>query len=419
MNVLIKSARIIAPSNKELHLKVWDLLITEGVIVKIAANITSQDQAVEIVERDNLHLSLGWLDSGVCFGEPGYEERETLENGLNTAALSGFTEVVLNPDNNPLPENAATIVALKGRSRDAATSLYPLGTMTMGSKGIDLAELYDMTNNGAVGFSDFKRPINNANLLKIGLQYTQSFKGLLYSFPLEKSIANKGIVNEGEVSTRIGIKGIPAMAESIQIKRDLAILAYTGGSLHIPTITTKDALIAIKEAKTNGLNVSCSVAIHNLWFTDDVLEEFDTNYKLMPPLRTKEDVEVLREGVVNGTIDMVTSDHNPINIEYKNIEFDNASFGSIGLEIAFPILNNLFGTEMAIHVLQRGRERYKINRPEIKEGVKANITLFNPDKNYVFSKEHILSTSKNTAYLGTELKGEVYGIYNNNRLIIQ
>jgi len=417
MNVLLKSAKIIDATNKNLHLKKRDILIKNGVINKIAVKIEEEDK-IKTIHLKNLHVSMGWFDSSVCFGEPGYEERETITNGLKTAAKSGFTDIVLNPNGNPIPDSSANIVFLKNAAEHHTTNLYPLGTLTVNGKGIDLAELYDMQNTGAVGFYDYKSAINNANLLKIGLQYAQNFDGLISSFPLNQQIAGKGKVNEGIISTKLGLKGIPSLAEDLQITRDLFILEYTGGKLHIPTISTENAVSLIASAKKKGLNVTCSVAIHNLFFTDDVLEEFNTNYKVMPPIRTNKDAKALLKGVKNGTIDFVTTDHSPIDIEEKRVEFDNAAYGTIGLESAFGALNTLLDTETAIALLTKGRERYKIETPKIKEGATACLTLFNPDTTYIFEDANINSTSKNSLFLNQELKGEVYGTINNNQIVL-
>lgn len=418
MNILLKAAKIVDNSNKELHLKKRDILIKNGIIEDIAVSIAPEKQT-KVIALDNLHVSIGWFDSSVAFGEPGHEERETIENGLLTAGKAGFTDIVLNPNTNPIPDSSSHIVFLKNAAKNQITRLHPLGALTVKSEGEVLAELFDMKNSGAVAYNDFKHPIKNSNLLKIALQYTQGFDGLVYSFPIDVKIAGKGVVNEDEISTKLGLKGIPALAEDLQIARDLLILEYTGGKLHIPTISTANAVKLIAAAKKKGLDVSCSVAIHNLFFTDDVLVEFDTNFKVMPPLRTKNDVKALLKGVKDGTIDFVTSDHTPIDTEEKVIEFDNAAYGTIGLENAFGILNQLFDLETTIHLLSKGRERYKISIPKINKGEKACLTLFNPDESYVFEKEHINSTSKNNAYLGTKHKGKVYGIISDNEILYE
>jgi dihydroorotase len=290
--------------------------------------------------------------------------------------------------------------------------------LTIKSAGTDLAELFDMQRAGAVGFYDFKHPVQNANLLKIALQYAQNFDGLVHSFPLDMQIAGKGVVNEGEVSTRMGLKGIPALAEELQIARDLFILEYTGGKLHIPTISTANAVKLIANAKKNGLDVTCSVALHNLHFTDASLSDFNTAFKVLPPLRTKKDVNALIDGVKKGTIDYITSDHTPLNIELKQVEFDNADYGSTGLESAFGITNQLFGFEKAVELLTKGRKRYGIENPSLQQGAKANLTLFEPGTTYPFEKEHITSASQNSIFLNNSMKGTVLGVICNNQAII-
>ncbi len=414
MNILLKAAKIINASNKELHLKKRDVLITNGIIKDIAKKIEAEKQT-KIIALENLHISIGWFDSSVGFGEPGHEERETIENGLFMAGKSGFTDIILNPNTNPLPDSSSDIVFLKNAAKNNVTRLYPLGALTGKSEGEGLAELFDMNNSGAAGFNDYKKPIANANLLKIALQYAQGFGGLVYSFPMDVEIAGKGVVNEEKSSTKLGLKGIPSLAEDLQIARDLFILEYTGGKLHIPTISTANAVKLIASAKKKGLDVSCSVAIHNLYLTDDALEEFDTNFKVMPPLRTKRDTKALLKGVLEETIDFVTTDHTPLDVEEKSIEFDNAAYGTIGLESAFGILSQLFDLETTVSLLTKGRERYGLETPKFDIGEKACLTLFNPEGTYIFTKENCISTSKNSAFLGLEHKGKVYGIISNNR----
>lgn len=416
MKILLKSATIIDEASKH-HLKKRDVLIENGTISKIAAKIPSSEKVME-VSLKNLHISQGWFDSSVSFGEPGFEERENVENGLKTAAYSGFTSVAVNANSFPVTDSKGHIKFLKSKGEGNAVSLYPIGALTTGSKGVDLAELYDMQNEGAVAFYDYKNPISNANLLKIALQYTQNFDGLVQSFPFDKSVAKNGVVNEEENSTKLGLKGIPALSEELQVIRDLYLLEYTGGKLHIPTISTKKSVELIRAAKKKGLNVSCSVSIFNIILTDDVLEEFDTNFKLLPPLRTNEDTKALIKGLKDGTIDAITSDHNPIDIEHKKVEFDHAYFGSIGLESCFGAINSVLGVEDSVKKLTGLKDEFKITSEAIEECNTASITLFNPDDNWVFSEENILSTSKNAALLGQKLKGKAYGIYSNNQLIL-
>lgn len=416
MKILLKSTTIIDESSKH-HFKKRDVLIENGKISKIAAKIPTSEQMKEISLK-NLHISQGWFDSSVSFGEPGFEERENVENGLKTAAYSGFTSVAVNANSFPVTDSKGHIKYIKSKGEGNAVNLYPIGALTIGSKGVDLAELYDMQNEGAVAFYDYKNPIANANLLKIALQYTQNFNGLVQSFPFDKSVARNGMVNEEENSTRLGLKGIPALSEELQLIRDLYLLEYTGGKLHIPTISTKKSVELIRAAKKKGLNVSCSVAVFNLLLTDDVLGEFDTSYKLLPPLRTKDDVKALIKGLKDGTIDGVTSDHNPIDLEHKKIEFDHAYFGSIGLESSFGAINSVLDIEQSIVKLTSLKDNFSVTSDTIEEGNKATITLFNPELSWEFSEKDIVSTSKNAALLGQKLKGKAYGIFSNNQLIL-
>lgn len=417
MNMLLKSAKIVCPENKALHLKKRDILIKKGVIEQIAVSIDPLSGTKQL-DYKNLHVSLGWFDSSVSFGEPGFEERETISNGLHVAAKSGFTDIVLNPNTHPVPDTSSDIVFLKDRSKGHSTNLHPLGSLTANSEGKDLAELFDMGNAGAVAFCDFKKQISNPNLLKIALLYAQNFDGLIMSFPQDGRIKGKGIVHEGEVSTSLGLKGIPSLAEELQIVRDLFILEYTGGKLHIPTISTANSVKLVANAKRKGLDVSCSVALHSLVFTDERLKEFDSNVKVSPPLREKSDCKALLKGLKEGVIDFVTTDHIPMDIEEKRVEFDNASYGTIGLESAFGTLNPVLGLEDAITLLAKGRERFGLKAAKLKEGEAACLTLFDPDFESTFGQDDILSTSKNSMFVGTDLIGKVYGIINNNQITI-
>ena len=416
MNALLKSATVV-DSKSDFHNQKVDILIENGKIVKISKRIPNPNNYKEI-KRDNLHVSQGWFDSSVSFGEPGYEERETIANGLATAAKSGFSSVILNANTNPAIDSNADIAFILSKSAKNAVTLKPLGTLTKAGEGKDMAELFDMTNAGAVGFYDYQKPIENPNLMKIALQYASNFDGLVFSFPQESRISGVGVMNEHINSTKLGLKGNPALAEELQIARDLFLLEYTEGKLHIPTISTAKSVDLIREAKSKKLDITCSVAIHNLFFTDDMLHDFDTNFKVLPSLRTQNDINALIEGIKDGTIDMVTSDHNPIDIEHKKVEFDHAMYGTIGLESAFGALQTLFSTKKTIGLLTRGKSRFNISESPISEGLIADITLFNPSIEYTFSKSDINSTSKNSCFLGQKLMGKAYGIITNNKIEI-
>lgn len=416
MSTIIREAKII-DSESPFHNQTVDILIVDGIIQKIGTSLPNPDNADE-VKLDNLHISQGWFDSSVSLGEPGFEDRETIANGLNVAGKSGFTGIALQPNSFPIIDNQSQINFVKSKANGFATELFPIGALTKGSEGKDMAELFDMKNAGAIAFGDYNKNLDNANLLKIALQYVQDFDGLVIAFPQDSNIKGNGVANEGIVSTRLGLKGIPNLAEELQIARNLFLLEYTGGKLHIPTVSTVKSVELIREAKAKGLNITCSTTVHHLVLTDEKLENFDTRFKVSPPLRTDADRQALLAGILDNTIDMITTDHNPIDIEHKKMEFDLAKNGTIGLESAFGTLLTVLPLEKVIEKLTSGKSTFGIESQTIAEGKKANISLFTPEGKSVFSKENILSKSKNSAFLGTKTKGKAYGIYNQGKLVL-
>ncbi len=416
MNLIIRKATIVDPQSPY-HQQTVDLKITNGIIEEIGTSILNIETHQEF-QHEGLHISQGWFDSSVSLGEPGFEDRETIANGLNVAAKSGFTGIALQPNSYPIIDNQSQIHFVKQKATDAATDLYPIGALTKASEGKDLAEMFDMKNAGAVAFGDYNKSLSNANLLKIGLQYVQDFDGLVIAFCQDETIKGNGVANEGIVSTRLGLKGIPNLAEELIVARNLFLLEYTGGKLHLPTISTAKSVALIKEAKAKGLAVTCSVAVHHLVLTDEKLEGFDTRYKVTPPLRTEEDRKALIAGVLDNTIDCITSDHNPIDIEHKKMEFDLAKNGTIGLESAFGALSTVLPLDKVIEKFTFGKSVFNIENNPIKENSNANLSLFLTDTNWTFTKENLLSKSKNTAFLNQPMKGKAIGIYNNGKLVL-
>ena len=412
MSILLKGATIV-DNKSNLNFKIKDILIKDGVIVDIADNIKTKSK--KIVDLKNLHVSRGWMDTSVSFGEPGYEERETISNGLETAASSGFTSILLNPNCDPVIDNHSSIEFIKRKSLDSTTQIYPVGSLTNNSNGKDLAPLYDMKSAGAVAYGDYKRSINDSSLLKISLEYTRTFGGRIISFSQDEFLSENGVINEGIVSTQLGLKGVPPISESISIYRDIEILEYSNGKVHIPYVNTKKGVDLIRDAKKRNLDITSSVSLAHITLSDIDIIDFNTNLKLNPPLRDNSDIQVLKEGIIDGTIDFVTSMHEPINDDFKKVVFDDAIPGTIALECVFGLLCNNFTLEKTIEILTRRKNVFEIEDFPIEIGSKADLTMFNPEVNYVFSENHILSSSNNCAYLDKNLKGIVYGAINNNK----
>lgn len=417
MNLLIKQATVI-DSTSQFNGRVVDILIEKGVITQIKKNIVPE-KGIKTIEADGLHVSAGWLDMQVNFCDPGYEHKETLVNGLKSAAKGGFTTVCLMSGTNPPLHNKAQIEYVVNRAKGNLVDVLPIGTLSHNQEGKDLSEMYDMKLSGAVAFSDYKKTAKDAGLILRALQYSQNINSFIIAHCDDKTISHDGLVNEGVMSTKLGLKGIPALAEEIMLQRNIQILEYTGGKMHIPTISTKGSVELIKKAKAKKLNITCGVAAYNLLLDDSELEGFDTNYKVNPPLRTKDDIDALKKGIADGTIDVIVSDHNPQDIESKDLEFDLADDGMVGLESCFGVVNTALSTRLSLETMidtltKNPRTILGLDSVTIKEGVEANLTLFNPNKKYVFEKSQIVSSNKNSGLIGKELKGAVIGVFNKN-----
>ena len=330
------------------------MLVIDGLLTQIEDQIKVEDAIV--IDKKDLHLSSGWFDSCVSFGEPGYEERETLANGLLTAAKSGFTHIVLNPDTHPALDSLTDVSHLSTVTRLNHCTAYQCHFQSPREK---TQLLFEMHKAGAIAFGDFNTTLKNPNLLRIALDYVQSFDGLIQAYPLDSNLSNGGQMHEGEVSTNLGLKAIPHIAETSTLARDIQLLEYTQGRMHIPYISTAESVELIRNAKKKGLKISCGVAVAHLHATEEDLMDFDANFKIIPPLRSSKDQRALREGLLDGTIDMVTSLHQPLNPELKDLEFVRAKEGSIGLEASFGILLNYFPLVKVISFLTRGKKALK------------------------------------------------------------
>ena len=420
MNILIKSARVIDPRGKY-HNKIRDILIENGVIKKIAAKI-KETKAITYT-ANNLHISIGWMDLHANFRDPGFEYKEDIISGCKAAAKGGFTGVLLMPENNPITDNNAQVEYIQNKGKDNIVSVHAAGSITKAMQGNQMVEMYDMKKAGALAFTDDKKALQNNEVIKHALLYAKDFDGLIMNFANDNSIANRGQIHEGKISTALGLKGIPAMAEEIMIDRDISLCKYTESKLHLSYISTKNSVSKIKKAKKEGSKISADVALHNLILTDEEITHFDTRYKVMPPLRSKKDCTALIKGLKDGTIDVICTDHSPEDEENKKTEFDNAAFGIIGLETAFGLIGKHLSKHLSLaeiikKIAINPRKLLQLKSGNIEEGNTANLTLFNPDLEWEFQKTDIESKSVNTPFVGEKLKGKALAICNKGKFLV-
>jgi dihydroorotase len=414
MNLLIKSATIIDP-NSPFNQQVVDILIEKGGISKIAPELEAD---AELVEAEGKYVSPGFFDLNCNIGELGLETKEDLHTGTAAAVAGGFTGVALMPNTIPPVHSKAEIEYLMNRAKRNLVDVYPLGAISHKREGKDLAEMYDMFLSGAKAFTDGNRPVQDAGLMERALLYAQGFDALIMSYPEDTAIAGKAKVNEGERSTLLGMKGIPPLAEELMIARDLYLAEYTGSRIHFSTISTTRSVELVREAKRKGLEVTCDVAAHHLVLTDEALMGFDSLYKVKPPLRTRDDVNALLKGLKDGTIDAIVSQHTPHEVEFKDVEFEVAEFGIIGLQTAFALaLQAGLDLELIIQKLAiNPRKILNVDAASIDEGQDANLVLFDIDEEWEYNKKNNKSKSYNSPFIGLNLKGKVVLTCNNNHL---
>jgi dihydroorotase len=416
MDLLIKSAKIIDLTSVY-HNQVHDVLIKSGRISEIAPSITEQDK-IKTIKVEGLHLSPGWMDIGVQTGDPGLEHREDLQTVTAAAAAGGFTAIACQPNTVPVIQTQSDILYVRNQSRESVVDCYPLGAVSHDCKGEEITEMIDMTKAGAIGFTDGKHAIQHPGILLRALQYVKTFYGLIINQPLEATIASNGMLHEGIVSTSLGMKGIPSIAESLMVQRDLQLLEYTDSRLHLANISCAESVELVRQAKAKNLHVTASVPILNLIFDDTALEHFDSNLKVLPPLRSKSDRAALKAGLLDGTIDMISANHVPIEEEGKKLEFPYASFGAIGLETFYALydtyLSEWYPIDWFVEMMTIvPRTLYALDPYKIEEQEKANMTLFLPKKEWKYDKG--FSRSKNSPFIGQQLSGQIIGVINGEK----
>jgi len=420
MDVLYKQIRILSPDKKVPRKKV-DLLISEGIIKKIADHIKAP-KGTKVLEYPDAYCSIGWMDVGVHCGEPGFEHRETLDTIRAAAANGGFTSIIVSPDLNPVIDNKSQVSFIKSGNTESAVSILPMGSISTAAKGENISEMMDMHAAGAVAFTDGNSSIQSGGLIERALQYAKSFDGLIYNQPNDESVSGEGQMHEGEVSTMLGLPGIPNLAEELMLKRDLDICAYTDSKLHCANISTANSVSLIKAAKKSGLKVSASTPIMNLCYNDESLKDFDVNYKVFPPLRSKKDQKALLKGISDGTIDFISSNHQPLEEESKKVEFPYASFGTTGIETIFAHIVSLLSDKFTLvdainNLAYKPRDIFGQEIPTLEEGASANLCIFSPSEEWVYEKSNVKSKSKNSPAIGKTLRGKVYSVYNQGTLV--
>jgi len=417
-SLLITSVKVILPGN-EYHQQTVDVFIEKGKIAQIGKTIKVADKNVETIDGTGKILSPGFFDLHANFGEPGLETKEDIRTGTAAAAAGGFTAVAVMPNTEPAIQSRSEVALVINAAKGNIVDVHPIGAISKMREGKEMAELYDMKQNGAVAFSDGNKSVQQAGLMSRALLYAKGFEGLIFSHAEDESMAGGNKMNEGTMSTYLGMKGIPNLAESLMVSRDLYLAEYTEAPIHFASISTPEAVDLIKKAKAKGLRVTCDVAAHQLVFTDEDIVGFDSNYKVSPPLRTKADAKALIKGIKDGVIDAVVSQHTPQEIEYKNVEFHIAKNGIIGLQTVLPLLVRAgLNEEQIVNSLAvRPRQILGLAIPQIKEGAIANLVLFDLAKSWNFDEKTNRSKSKNSPLFGQTLKGAVELVINNNQII--
>lgn len=410
MTILLRQVQIADP-NSPFNGAIKDILIQDQQILSITDNYTGL--ADTIFDKPNTLVSPGWVDPFVHFCDPGMEHRETIETGAAAANQGGFTTVFAIPNTQPVTDNKSQVSYILQQNNSLPIHVLPIGAISKKIEGKDLAEMIDMHTNGAIAFSDGLYPVQSTLLFLKSLQYVKAFDGIAIQMPIDKSLGSLGLMNEGVLSTKLGLPGIPAIAEELIISRDIELLRYTESVLHITGVTTAKGIAMIAAAKKEGLRISCSVTPYHLFFTEDDLKDYNTLLKVFPPLRTKHDQEALLKAVMDGTVDCISSHHMPQDWDGKTIEFENAKSGMASIETSYATVQekipHIAIAQIAALFSTNARNIFKLADATIKENNIAEMTLFNNSTLTKLSVKDSKSKSANSPFWDMELKGKVLG----------
>lgn len=423
-DLLIKNVKPVTADSKAKD--TVDIRIQKGKIAEIGNDLSAGENE-QVHDGEGCFISPGWMDMHVHLREPGYEHKETIETGCRAAAFGGFTEVACMPNTNPPIHTRDVVEFIKKKAESLPVEVHPIGCVSKDRKGKSIAEMADMQEGGAVAFSDDGDPVFDSELMRVALEYSSMLGVPIINHEEDLKLSRPGHMHEGKVSTRLGLDGTPGIAEEVMIARDILLAEFTGGHVHVAHISTAKAVDLVRKAKADGIQVTTEVCAHHFDLTDEEIErrDFDTNCKMHPPLRTQEDVDAMIEGLADGTIDAICTDHAPHAIEEKEVEFIYAPNGIIGLETAWGVTGrqllksgrmNL--QEVLKKLVDNPREILNLEVPKIEEGAVANLTMFNSDQEWTFEKSHIKSKSKNSPYVGSQMIGRAEGIYNKEHLVV-
>lgn len=410
MKLLIKNGWLIDPAQK-LNKKA-DILIENGKIAVIGDGLPAGGAAE--INADGKYVVPGLIDMHVHLREPGLEAKEDIYTGTRAAAMGGFTTVACMPNTKPVIDNITGIDYIKGRARSVgAVNVFPIGAITKGSEGLELAEIGDMAQAGAVAFSDDGKPVSNAQVMRLAFEYAKMFDMPVIAHSEDPFLADGGQMHEGYVSTVLGLKGIPALAEEIMIARDCMLAEYTGGRLHVAHVSTAGAVEIIRQAKARGVKVTAEVTPHHLTLTDEAVRGFDTNTKVNPPLRTADDIKALIAGLQDGTIDVIATDHAPHAFEEKDVEYRYAPFGISGLETALPLVlqalvhsGEMELADVVAAMTLRPAEIFGLDKGTLLVGKDADITIVDINYAHIIEPASFVSKGKNSPYGGLAVKGK-------------
>jgi len=409
VSILIKGGRIIDPANN--IDMIGDILITDGLIDKVAASLTAKE--AEVFDAQGLVVCPGFIDMHVHLREPGFEYKETIATGMRAAAVGGFTTVCCMPNTDPVCDNraVATFVAETAR-RNKLINVHPIGCITKGQKGQEITEMFALAEAGCVAVSDDGLPVMNAEVMRRALEYSSMIGMPVIAHSEDNRLAEEGQMHEGYYSTLYGLKGIPAVAEEAMVARDILLTEMTAGRLHIAHLSTGGSLHLVREAKSRGIRVSCEITPHHISLTDQALADYDTNFKVNPPLRSQQDVKALIQGLCDGTVDCMATDHAPHELEAKDCEFNLASFGISGLETAIPVTieylvkTGLVNISQVVKAWTAGPARVLgLDRGTLTPGKAADITIIDIEATKTVNSELFESKGKNTPYQDMTLQG--------------